>query len=61
VTVGRYGFYFKCTACQKNTPIDYACPACGKKGYIGKQGTQVFRVCEACGREELIWTNSPQS
>lgn len=54
----KYGYYFKCGACQKSTPIDYACTACGKKARIRKQGSLFHRVCEACGREELVWTNS---
>ena len=54
---GKYGYYFKCGDCDKNTPIDYACTACGKKGRIRKSGGSFRRVCEACGHEEQIWQN----
>ncbi len=55
-TYGKYGYYFKCRACTKNTPIDYACSACGKEGRIRKAGTKFHRVCAACELEELVWS-----
>lgn len=57
VLYGKYSYYFKCNACKLNTAIDHACSACGKKGRVRKQGQRFDRVCEECGREELIWTN----
>ncbi|HRX83640.1 MAG TPA: NERD domain-containing protein [Phycisphaerae bacterium] len=57
VTNGRYGYYFKCRACEGNTPIDYTCTACGKKGRIGKSGLNFDRVCTECGSEERVWVN----
>jgi len=54
---GQYGYYFKCTACGKNTAIDYKCRSCGAKGRIRKQGPRFDRVC-GCGAVELVWTNS---
>lgn len=56
-THGRYGYYFKCHACEKNTPMDFTCSGCGKKGRIRKQALQFFRTCKACGHEELVWEN----
>lgn len=60
-THGKYGYYFKCSACQKNTPIDYACTACGQKGRIRKEGARFLRACAACSREEVIWVNTAQT
>jgi hypothetical protein len=57
-TYGKFGYYLKCRPCSKNTAIDYSCKGCGKKGRIRKQGPRFDRVCEACGREELVWLNT---
>ncbi len=54
---GRYGYYFKCTDCDKNTPMDYSCGGCGAKGRIRKSGSKFHRVCAACGAEVLTWEN----
>lgn len=56
-TDGRYGYYLKCRDCDKNTPIDYTCAACGKKGRIRKRKLKFDRVCKACSHEEHVWTN----
>ncbi len=56
-TYGQYGYYFKCIACTKNTPIDYKCTSCGTKARIRKQGAQFDRVC-ACGVTQPVWINA---
>src|SRR5690606_1675655 len=61
---GRYGYYFLCHACGKNTPMATTCTGCGAVGERGKivriqkRGTQFHRACEACGHEEEVWRNS---
>jgi len=61
---GKYGYYWKCAACGANTPMPVVCSACGAKGSGGKvvrirkSGPQYVRVCEACGTEERVWTNT---
>lgn len=61
VASGPHSYYFKCNACDKNTPIDFACRSCGKKAKIRKQGPNFVRVCEACTSEQLFWINSEES
>lgn len=45
---GKFGYYFQCKACGKNTPIKFACPACGAEGRVRKQGKDFFAECRAC-------------
>lgn len=58
-TYGKYGYYFKCRTCEKNTPIDHACRQCGNKAKIRKSGLEFARVCGACSTEQLVWRNGP--
>lgn len=59
---GKYGYYWKCGACQKNTTMPVVCPVCGaKRGRdsevrVRKDKTTYFRDCQACGTSEIIWT-----
>ena len=59
---GRYGYYWKCLACGKNTAMPVVCSSCGAgKGRddgarIRKDKARYFRDCAACGESELIWT-----
>lgn len=61
---GRYGYYWKCEACGKNTPMPTICSICGAEGRGGKvvrirkQGPVFLRRCEPCGLEERIWTDA---
>lgn len=55
-TYGQYGYYFKCSACGKNTPMDFNCRSCGAKARIRKQGSRFERVC-GCGVVTLVWVN----
>lgn len=56
-TYGQYGYYFKCSPCGKNTPMDFKCGSCGAKARIRKQGPRFDRVC-GCGVERLVWINT---
>lgn len=59
---GQYGPYWKC-ACGKNTPMPVICHNCNAEGHRGtkvrirKEGPKFFRCCDACGVQQLIWTN----
>lgn len=57
---GQYGYYFKCRACQKNTPIDFGCTRCGKKARIRKAGPNFTRLCSDCGADEQFFANPSQ-
>ncbi|MCW5776783.1 MAG: NERD domain-containing protein [Phycisphaeraceae bacterium] len=58
---GQYGYYWKCGACGKNTPMPKTCGVCGAEGVRGrgvkirKEGPKYFRACEKCGIDECIW------
>src|SRR5690606_22237664 len=59
---GKYGYYWSCSACSKNTAMPTLCSCCGAQGASGevvrirKDGPKYYRVCDACGIEERIWT-----
>ena len=59
---GKYGYYWRCGGCGKNTAMPLVCSACGTKGRRGgeirvhKDGPQYIRDCKACGTAETIWT-----
>jgi hypothetical protein len=55
---GQYGYYFSCRACTKNTPIKFACVACGGEGKIRKQGNNFFAECRTCTESSLFHGNS---
>lgn len=56
-TYGKYGYYFKCRICEKNTPMDSTCRSCGSKGRIRKSAAEFTLSCGDCGGEQLVWTN----
>jgi hypothetical protein len=55
---GKFGYYFKCRACQKNTATDPTCTACGTKAKVRKSGPAFYRACEKCGSDLLFHTNA---
>lgn len=54
---GRYGYYFKCAACEGNTPIKIGCGQVGHKERIRKQGLNFYRECADCGTSSLYYVN----
>ena len=54
---GRYGYYYKCLACDKNTPIGFTCPTCGTKTRIRKDGLTFHSECR-CGYAAVVHTNT---
>lgn len=55
---GQYGYYFSCRDCTKNTPIKFACIACGGEGKIRKQADNFFAECKVCSESNLFHNNS---
>jgi hypothetical protein len=55
LTWGRYGYYWKCPSCAKNTPLPETCAKCGKKPYLRKDGNRYFARCETCGTKETLY------
>ena len=58
---GKFGYYWRCGVCGKNTAMPKVCSVCGTEGRRGngirvrKEGVNYFRDCEACGTSERIW------
>lgn len=59
---GRYGPYWHCTACGKNTAMPQRCGACGHDGKANRTvtirvvGPDFIRHCTRCGIDERIAT-----
>lgn|GEM_PF-296103 len=58
---GKYGFYFKCLFCNKNTPLKLVCsnpmPECNP--ILKQDGLDFYRICSVCGENKLFFTNRP--
>lgn len=55
---GKFGYYFACKTCEKNTGIKFSCPACGQEGRVRKQGKDFYAECKACDASTLYHSNS---
>ena len=55
---GKFGYYFACRSCVKNTGIKFSCSACGAEGRVRKQGRDFFAECKACDASTLYHTNA---
>ena len=60
---GKFGYYWRCGECGKNTKMPVLCSACSAEGGHGntvvkirKAGAEYFRDCAECGVSELIWS-----
>jgi hypothetical protein len=54
---GKYGYYFKCSACDGNTPVKIGCGKEGHKERLRKEGRNFHRECADCGTSALYFTN----
>lgn len=54
---GKYGYYFKCQACEKNTPPVLVCSKCGKEARVRKEKLTFHRECQGCGHAEVYHVN----
>lgn len=57
IQYGRYGYYFKCSDCNENTPIKLDCGKPEHKERLRKQGLNFYRECADCGTSTLFFTN----
>lgn len=61
---GKYGYYWRCDTCERNTAMPVICSACGTEGTRGKRvrvrkdKTTYSRDCEVCAYTEVIWTEA---
>ena len=46
---GKYGYYFRCEDCGKNTPPPRTCPRCDARGKLSKRGRRFAFNCPSCG------------
>lgn len=54
---GKYGYYFRCRSCMRNTPPPYGCEKKGCTSRIRKAGREFTQYCEACDWERALYTN----
>lgn len=53
---GKYGYYFKCNSCGKNTAIRLSCQA-GHQPRLRKDGDRFYRECADCKSSDLFHCN----
>ncbi|WP_238531468.1 hypothetical protein, partial [Rhodanobacter denitrificans] len=56
IEYGKYGYYFKCAACNANTAIKFTCQP-GHKPRLRKAGDQFYRECADCSASEIYFIN----
>src|SRR3546814_11717751 len=54
---GKFGYYFKCDACGKNTAIRFTCQP-GHQPRLRKDGDRFYSECADCGSSELFHRNA---
>ncbi len=59
VQYGKFGYYFKCSDCDSNSPIKISCGKDGHKERLRKDGLKFFRECSDCGSSDLFFVNQP--
>jgi hypothetical protein len=57
ILYGKFGYYFKCAACDGNTPVKVNCGKAAHKERIRKEGKAFFRECSECKSSALYFTN----
>lgn len=58
VQYGKFGYYFKCSSCDGNTPIKLVECVPGHKQKIRKDGSRFYRECAECGFSENFFVNA---
>lgn len=57
LSYGKFGYYFQCKSCTKNTPLRFDCPECGEEGKPRKSGKEFFAECRSCTASVPFFTN----
>lgn len=55
---GKYGYYFRCAVCGKNTAIQSICPTCENLERIHKRGIDFLAECVSCNVSRLFYSNT---
>jgi hypothetical protein len=57
IQYGKYGYYFKCLACDGNTALKLKCKNSKCKPKLQKRKLVFHQVCDTCGTKKLFFTN----
>lgn len=57
IQYGKFGYYFKCSDCNGNTPIKISCGIDNHKERIRKDGRAFYRECTECKSSQVFFTN----
>jgi hypothetical protein len=57
IEYGKFGYYFKCKACDANTALKIGCDIPGHKEKIRKSKLTFYRECEMCGSSKVFHVN----
>lgn len=57
VEYGKFGYYFKCKACEANTALKIGCEIPGHKERIRKSKLTFYRECEQCDSSSIFHIN----
>jgi hypothetical protein len=60
ILYGKFGYYFHCGSCGKNTAIRFTCHP-GHQARLRKDGDHFYRECADCKSSELFHRNEPAS
>lgn len=55
---GKFGYYFQCNDCGKNTAIRFTCQP-GHQARVRKDGDHFYRECADCKSSDLFHRNPP--
>ena len=57
IEYGKFGYYFKCKACEANTALKIGCEVPGHKEKIRKSKLTFYRECEHCVSSTIFYVN----
>jgi hypothetical protein len=57
IEYGKFGYYFKCKACDANSALKIGCGVAGHKEKIRKSKLTFYRECEHCGSSSVFHVN----
>lgn len=57
IEYGKFGYYFKCKACEANTALKIDCGIPGHKERIRKDKRTFYRECDHCGSSTVFHVN----
>jgi hypothetical protein len=57
IEYGKFGYYFKCKACEANTALRIGCGIPGHKEKIRKSKLTFYRECEQCASSTVFYMN----